>query len=181
MTNNLDLKNKRFGKITVIEPIGKGYYGIIWKCKCDCGNETKAWASKIKQGRKKSCGCLLKGENHYLYSGSGAITGEFWARIKSHAKARNININITISEAAQLFEKQDRKCALTGWNITLPSTTKEYRQAVCTASLDRIDSSKDYTIDNVQWVHKYINLMKSNLSQDEFIKICKAVSAKCLN
>jgi hypothetical protein len=45
-----------------------------------------------------------------------------------------------------------------------------------TASLDRIDSSKGYTIDNVQWVHKTVNLMKRELNQQDFIDICNKIS-----
>lgn len=44
-----------------------------------------------------------------------------------------------------------------------------------TASLDRINSSIGYTIDNVQWVHKKINMMKMDLSQEEFINYCRLV------
>lgn len=45
-----------------------------------------------------------------------------------------------------------------------------------TASLDRIDSNGDYTIENVQWVHKDINLMKMNLPEDRFVTWCHKVS-----
>lgn len=45
-----------------------------------------------------------------------------------------------------------------------------------TASLDRIDSSRGYEIDNIQWVHKDVNKMKMGLSQNEFIDICKIIS-----
>ena len=38
--------------------------------------------------------------------------------------------------------------------------------------LDRIDSSKDYTLDNIQWVHKDINFMKRSLSQEAFLDLC---------
>jgi len=41
-----------------------------------------------------------------------------------------------------------------------------------TASLDRIDSTKGYTIDNVQWVHTIVNRMKWNTDENEFIKWC---------
>ena len=44
-----------------------------------------------------------------------------------------------------------------------------------TASLDRIDSNKGYTIDNVQWVHKDINKMKMDLEEDVFIDNCKLI------
>ena len=44
-----------------------------------------------------------------------------------------------------------------------------------TASLDRIDNTKGYTQDNVQWVHKDINRIKSDLSQEYFLTLCKTV------
>lgn len=43
-------------------------------------------------------------------------------------------------------------------------------------SLDRIDSYKDYTIDNVQWVNQKINFMKQSLTDEDFIKTCKEVA-----
>jgi len=44
------------------------------------------------------------------------------------------------------------------------------------ASLDRIDSSIGYVNDNVQWVHKDINMMKRIYTQEYFIYLCKLVS-----
>lgn len=49
------------------------------------------------------------------------------------------------------------------------------------ASLDRIDSKKDYTIDNVQWVHKDLNYMKQDFTEEEFINYCKLVVNYALN
>lgn len=79
---------------------------------------------------------------------------------------------MTVQDAWKLFEKQNRKCALTGEELTFSKKNNEYDG---TASLDRIDSSKGYTLDNVQWVHKKINMMKWDLKQDEFISWCKKV------
>ena len=50
---------------------------------------------------------------------------------------------------------------------------KEYK---FTASLDRIDSNKGYIKGNVQWVHKDVNTMKMDHTQEEFIKICTMVA-----
>lgn len=42
-------------------------------------------------------------------------------------------------------------------------------------SIDRIDSNKGYTKDNVQLVCSAINFMKSNLSLNDFIMYCESV------
>ena len=44
-------------------------------------------------------------------------------------------------------------------------------------SIDRIDSSKSYTVDNIVLTTITINTMKSNLSVNEFIGICKQIAA----
>ena len=44
-----------------------------------------------------------------------------------------------------------------------------------TASLDRIDSNLDYIEGNVQWVHKRVNAMKSDMSTKEFLEWCTLV------
>ena len=54
----LDLKDKRFGKLKVVNYAGndsKGY--STWKCKCDCGNESIVRGINLTQGSTRSCGC----------------------------------------------------------------------------------------------------------------------------
>lgn len=49
------------------------------------------------------------------------------------------------------------------------------KKVMQTASLDRIDSLKGYTIDNVQWIHKHINYMKIDLTEQEFFHFIKQI------
>ena len=40
-SNLIDLTGKRFGQLVVVAKAGYDQHGIImWKCQCDCGNET---------------------------------------------------------------------------------------------------------------------------------------------
>lgn len=79
--------------------------------------------------------------------------------------------NITIQQIYDLWIKQNKRCNLSGLEIDFIK-----RENGVSASIDRIDSSKEYTIDNVQLVHKDINRMKNHFNQDYFISICKMVS-----
>lgn len=55
----IDLTGQIFGKLTVIEKTDrKSSKNIIWKCRCECGNETEAAGDHLKSGHTKSCGCL---------------------------------------------------------------------------------------------------------------------------
>jgi hypothetical protein len=54
---------------------------------------------------------------------------------------------------------------LTGWKIDIL-----YKNS--TASLDRIDSKKGYTTDNIRWVHTMVNMCKNKYREEDFIKMC---------
>lgn len=76
--------------------------------------------------------------------------------------------SITIEDAYNQLEKQGFKCALTG--IDLPWSEESGM------SIDRIDSKKEYELNNIQLVHKDVNLMKNHFNEDYFIHICKLVA-----
>jgi hypothetical protein len=49
----------RFGRLTISEYAGKDAHGKkLYRCLCDCGKETTAYASSLRNGQKQSCGCL---------------------------------------------------------------------------------------------------------------------------
>lgn len=89
------------------------------------------------------------------------------------AETRGIPFDITLDDVADLYTKQDRKCALTGWPISFPDVGFRHDSHV---SIDRIDSKGGYTAANIQLVHKSVNMMKQNYSQQFFIEVCHAVS-----
>ena len=56
-----DLTGKKFHKLTVIERSGHDQYGkILWRCKCDCGNEIITLGSGLVNSHCKSCGCITR-------------------------------------------------------------------------------------------------------------------------
>ena len=57
MGSKQDLTGKRFGKLTAIKPVGIAKNGsIMWKCRCDCGNQIIARNGNLNYGNTKSCG-----------------------------------------------------------------------------------------------------------------------------
>jgi DNA-binding CsgD family transcriptional regulator len=105
------------------------------------------------------------------WKGCGEISGTFWRRIETNAMIRNIELSVDIKYVWNLFEKQKRKCAITGTPLKFGTNLSD-----TTASLDRIDNNKGYVPENLQWVHKRINIMKGKLSMDEFNSWCKLAS-----
>jgi len=61
-----NLKDKKFGKITVVEYFGKSKDGhSLWTCKCKCGNIKVILGKSLVSGGTKSCGCLLKKNGNF--------------------------------------------------------------------------------------------------------------------
>lgn len=164
---------KTFGKLTVVshKSRAEGY-----NCICACGNTTVARATRLKGGTHSSCGCVhhRKGQESPNYKGIGTLSKTHWYNIKYSAERRNLPFKISMADAWNLYLSQNKKCIYTGWDIVFGSV---YRNIQTTASLDRIDSSKGYLIDNVQWVHVDVNYMKSDICPNQFLKICKAIAS----
>lgn len=101
------------------------------------------------------------------------IPGRLWRQCIYGAQQRNLDFSITKEYISSLLISQNYKCALSGVKIKFP-IRGEKRSAI-TASLDRIDSSKGYIVGNVQWVHKRVNIMKMNMTDDIFIDWCEKI------
>lgn len=53
-----DLTGQRFGKLTVLEPTEQRIRSaVVWRCRCDCGNEILVESRRLKSGVIYSCGC----------------------------------------------------------------------------------------------------------------------------
>ena len=73
----LDITGRRYGKLTAICPTGRKnpQESVIWKCRCDCGNETEASVSELNKGNRKSCGCLKEEYQQLLHDRLHLIDG----------------------------------------------------------------------------------------------------------
>ena len=77
-----------------------------------------------------------------------------------------------------MYYAQNYKCAITGRSLTYISYSKIGNNDITeffNLSIDRLDSLKDYTIDNIQLIGSMIKRMKGGLSNDKFIEFCKMV------
>lgn len=165
-------QNKRFGSLVAIS-YNKNY---TWNCKCDCGNTLTVYTAHLKKGAKSCWSCRNKYLREIKWCGHGEICLELWTSIKRSAKNRKMDFDISIEDIWGLFLKQNRKCALSGVDLFFSRSVKARPSS--TASLDRIDSKKGYTLDNIQWVHKDINRMKNKYDQEVFIQYCKLIAEK---
>lgn len=75
---------KRFGRLVVLSPAGMRKKSMLWLCRCDCGKERVAYATDIRRGRAKSCGCLKRTPQKHGHAKKGAHTRAYqtWRHMK---------------------------------------------------------------------------------------------------
>ena len=175
------LKGQRFGKLTVEKLLpDKHYKNNVWLCKCDCGASKAMDTHQLCTQGLTSCGCdyYPSGPGSPCWKGCGDIPKNFWNKLLESARRRDVEVDVSIQDVWELFLEQNGRCALSGEYLTFgvaPAYRNNKNHVEATASLDRIDSSRGYVPGNIQWVHKWINLMKLDLSDCEFIDWCKRV------
>lgn len=143
-----------------------------------CAHEWKASvANRTTRGSKcPNCKKLnSRGSKNKKWSGYGDIGGRQWHCINREADRRKLNISVTIEDIWEVFLAQERKCRFTG--ILLTMWGKKDGKQIGNACLDRIDSTKGFVKDNIQWIDKRLQLVKRNLTDAAFIEMCEDVAA----
>jgi hypothetical protein len=98
----------------------------------------------------------------------------FISGILNHAAKRkqHLGFDLDLVYLVRLYESQGGKCAISGVEMTYLAGNGKVNTNI---SIDRIDSSKGYTRDNVQFVCDMVNRMKSNMSLSELRWWCERI------
>jgi len=163
---------QRFGKLVTVKRVEKPEHlktkREYWLCKCDCGNEKIINSSSLKDGMTKSCGCL-RNENvskkaKTLYG--TASFNQLYGSYKRNAKARNYLFELT-KEYVKKITKQN--CFYCGAEPNQTIKNKFDNGDYIYNGIDRIDSLKGYTVDNVVPCCGRCNEAKMSESQQDFL------------
>ena len=103
----------------------------------------------------------------------GPVRVAWYNSFYKSAISRGYCWEITIEEIATLYELQKGKCAMTGWDISWSESGWDH-----SASIDRLDNKQGYTLENIQLVHKTVNMARGTLSVSEFIHMCNSIADK---
>ena len=158
-----------------------------WFCLCECGESVEIVTNRLRNGNTKSCGCLKTEVNKNKadqlikacrkFDPSIASARRVWTRYVSRDKYCNISFD-------QFYQLSQQNCFYCGIK---PSTQYNYFLSKSTNSsdkarneglfiyngLDRIDSDKYHTIDNVVACCMDCNRSKNNRKQQDFLNWVK--------
>lgn len=137
---------------------------------------TKKWrSSNIERVKEKQKEYLSRCKSNPIFCDLPQMW--YYKRVQSNCKKIDREFNLTFEEFQNSYTG---KCCLTGRDIKCVSKYC-YSPGNQTASLDRINSSIGYNINNIQWLDWEVNHIKSNIPQDKFISLCNEISSHLNN
>ena len=136
----------------------------------------------FKHHSEVTCSPECKKINHLQVS-YNSLDGNWGKYLQSLCRNRtepSRQKEFTSQDLNNLLIKQEYKCALTGETLTCVVKRnigiKKRNRYPTNVSIDRIDSQKGYTIDNIQLVCLIANIAKQDSTVTEYINWCRKVA-----
>ena len=109
---------------------------------------------------------------NYISEWNKGNSKPFWKKrlgiIKSRAKKKNLDFNLTADYLVQLTLSQKFLCHYTKFYLVPhEGKSKKIELRLGTLSVDRIDSSKGYIKGNIRLISDLVNTIKQNMTEDE--------------
>lgn len=152
-----------YGKLTVEGPDDTKTGEQYWWCRCECGNLTSKRGVDLRNGHTKSCSRSCWWSKNYLIS----AINEWQRATKASAERRNLEYTLSKEDFEKISQLPCAYCLTPPAIVSQTYRTKKSR--LVRSSIDRIDSSKGYTPDNIQACCMNCNIAKSDLPQHEFL------------
>lgn len=137
----IDITGNKYGRLSVLccLPHEKYKRPRIWKCVCECGNITFAPADALKDGTRKSCGCLYTKHGH---ARDNTRTYRIWSGMNDRCN------NPRRPEFKHYGGRGITICP--EWRDYL-SFLRDMGEAPDGLELDRIDNEGSYCKENCRW------------------------------
>ena len=155
--NIMDLSGQKYGRLTVLSFAGrdKTTSKLLWKCRCDCGNEAIVKGNCLRTGNTESCGC---------YGREQASKANY----KHGHSQRTRTYNSWVSMKDRCYYTKHKDYALYGgrgitvcprWRRSFLNFLEDMGERPPNKTLDRIDNDKGYCKSNCRWSTPQVQVM----------------------
>lgn len=146
----IDLTGQRFGQLVVMEYAGRNERReSLWRCQCDCGNESVVRGDVLRRGTTESCGC-----------GKGLKHGYHKKRWYSSYKAMMERCYLPSNENFKRYGGKGITVCDEWHDINKFAEWVETSGYVPGLTIDRIDPLGNYEPSNCQWLTRSENSKK---------------------
>lgn len=161
----------RYGKLVVEYEDGRADGVALWHCRCDCGQYTTTRAPSLRNGSTRSCGCInvARLRARQIPRRIRAMNIAF-NTMKQNARGRDLQWQLPDDVVEHLCAQDCHYCGSPPSNFGRTDLQGVYRYN----GLDRVDSARGYSVDNVVPCCIVCNRAKSDLPLAEFLEwVCR--------
>lgn len=185
-----DYIGEKINKMLILEVVKRR----VVKCQCDCGNIKNCDWQDLKRNRIIGCGCQINNEEMrkearkraYDFLEKGILNKggdhyptedrEFKYILKRLKDRSRKECYLVLDDLKNIWIKQNGICPYSKIKLKLPTNSSPNPDVhYYIASVDRIDSSKPYTKDNIQFVSRSMNYAKNVMSHEQTLDFIKLI------
>ena len=157
MKKLINLKNRRFGKLKVLEYGGADRRGNgTWICLCDCGNKKKVMGRHLRSGATKSCGCYMRESSLTRSTKHGHCTGKTTVEYRAYINMinrcyyyRGVSYRNYGGRGITVCKRwREGESSKSGFVCFLEDMGKKPDPKL---TLERINNEKGYSTENCKW------------------------------
>jgi hypothetical protein len=181
----IDLVGERYGRLVVEEFSHSSRQKRIWKCVCDCGNETFVDTARLRNGHTQSCGCLQKEgarkgireyhKNKEVLPYSEYVINLKYGHYKRGAEKRGLEFGLSKEEFAILLQEPCHYCGTERSNVYNQHQRIGRNEEFRYNGIDRKDNEIGYVSSNVVSSCVVCNRGKNSMSYEEYVEWIKSV------
>lgn len=137
-----------FGRLTVIERAGSNEYKkALWRCRCECGNESVHIGSGLLSGKTTSCGCYRASGQARVTHGHKRASGAS----KAYRTWSNMIDRCTRASAHQWKDYGGRGITVCKRWLKFENFLSDMGEPPEGMTLDRVNNNRGYSRQNCAW------------------------------
>jgi len=167
---------KVYARLTVVKEVEKDRRGHrMFEFSCVCGKSRVYRGHSVLSGRVKSCGCLWyeshrAGQERRIKPDSWSAFNTIFCSYKNSARYRKTPQRKDFEFTRETFRKLiEQPCYYCGDSGSMTTVINKFGPPFVHNGVDRIDSSKGYTIENCVPCCKPCNTAKLDRSIEDFV------------